>query len=57
MDIFLATGLSDARADSGEDERIEVIAWPLDRLDEALARTTDAKTLIGLLLLKERLQR
>ncbi len=53
--IYLASGLTDAQADGEEDERIEVVAWPLDRLDEAIARTTDSKTLIGLLLLKERL--
>jgi len=53
--IYLATGLSDAEVESHEDERIEVVAWPLDRLDEAIARSTDSKTLIGLLLLKERL--
>lgn len=53
--IYLATGLSDAQADGEEDERIEVVAWPLDRLDAAIARSKDAKTLVGLLLLKERL--
>ncbi len=53
--IFLATGLSDAHADGEEDERIEVVPWPLERLDEAIARSKDSKTLIGLLLLKERL--
>ena len=53
--IYLASGLTDAQADGEEDERIEVVAWPLDRIDEAIARTTDSKTLIGLLLLKERL--
>jgi ADP-ribose pyrophosphatase len=58
MHLFLATGLSDVpHADAGEDERIEVVAWPLDRLDEAIARSRDAKTIIGLLLLKERLGR
>ncbi len=58
MHLFLATGLSDApHTDSGEDERIEVVAWPLDRLDEAIARSRDAKTIVGLLLLKERLGR
>ena len=54
--IFLATELSDARADSGEDERIEVVRWPLADLDGAIAATRDAKTLIGLLLLRERLR-
>ncbi|HEU4658854.1 MAG TPA: NUDIX hydrolase [Capillimicrobium sp.] len=55
--IYLATGLSDADAQAEEDERIEVVKWPLDRLDEAIARSTDSKTIIGLLLLKERLGR
>ena len=53
--IYLATGLSDVSVEAHEDERIEVVAWPLDRLDDAVARSTDSKTLIGLLLLKERL--
>jgi 8-oxo-dGTP pyrophosphatase MutT (NUDIX family) len=55
--IFLATGLSDAEGEQEDDERIEVVRWPLDRLDEAIARSKDAKTIIGLLLLKERLGR
>ena len=49
--VFLAEQLGERHADSGEDERIEVVAWPLDRLDEAIAATRDAKTLIGLLML------
>jgi ADP-ribose pyrophosphatase len=55
--IYLATGLSDAEGEGEEDERIEIVAWPLDRLDEAIARSSDAKTVIGLLMLKERLAR
>ena len=55
--IYVATGLSDASADADEEERIEVVAWALDRLDEAIERSKDSKTLIGLLLLKERLAR
>ncbi len=53
--VYRATGLTEASADSGENERIELVAWPLDDLDGALAATKDAKTLIGLLLLRERL--
>ncbi len=53
--VYLATGLREASADSGEDERIEVVRWPLADLDGALAATKDAKTVIGLLLLRERL--
>ncbi len=46
--VFAATGLkpSDVAADPGE--RIEIVRWPLDDLDGALAATTDAKTVIGL---------
>ncbi len=53
--LFLATDLSDADPDSGENERIEVVRWPLAELDGAITGTRDAKTLIGLLMLRERL--
>ena len=49
--LFLAEELGERRTDSGEDERIEVVTWPLDRLDEAITGNRDAKTLIGLLML------
>jgi 8-oxo-dGTP pyrophosphatase MutT (NUDIX family) len=54
--IFLATGLSPAHAEAEENERIEVVRWPLADLAAAIAATKDAKTLIGLLLLRERLR-
>jgi 8-oxo-dGTP pyrophosphatase MutT (NUDIX family) len=56
--LFLAEGLRDAEGehDSGEDERIEIVCWPLDDLDGALAAVQDSKTLLGLLLY-ERLRR
>ncbi|HYF25477.1 MAG TPA: NUDIX hydrolase [Baekduia sp.] len=54
--VFLAEELGPGHADSGEDERIEVVPWPLDRLDEAIAATRDAKTLVGLLALARRLE-
>jgi 8-oxo-dGTP pyrophosphatase MutT (NUDIX family) len=53
--LFLATDLHEQHADSGEDERIEIVAWPLARLDEAIAECLDAKTLIGLMWLARRL--
>lgn len=53
--VFAATGLRTELADSGEDERIEVVAWPLDDLDGALAVVQDAKTVIGLMWLREKL--
>lgn len=55
--VFLATDLADAEADSGENERIEIVRWPLGELDAAIAQSRDAKTLIGLLLLRDRLGR
>jgi 8-oxo-dGTP pyrophosphatase MutT (NUDIX family) len=53
--LYAATGLHEAGADSGEDERIETVRWPLARLGDALAECTDAKTLIALSWLERRL--
>jgi 8-oxo-dGTP pyrophosphatase MutT (NUDIX family) len=53
--LFEATALHDAHAESEENERIELVPWPLDRLDDALAECRDAKTLIGLCWLARRL--
>jgi 8-oxo-dGTP pyrophosphatase MutT (NUDIX family) len=53
--LYLATDLSDRQADAEEDERIEVVPWPLARLHEAIAACYDAKSLIGLLLLAQRI--
>jgi 8-oxo-dGTP pyrophosphatase MutT (NUDIX family) len=50
--LFLATGLYDQQADAEEDERIEIVTVPLDRLDEAIRDCRDAKTLVGLLWLR-----
>jgi 8-oxo-dGTP pyrophosphatase MutT (NUDIX family) len=47
--IYLATGLHDAKAEAEEEERIEIVEIPLDRLDEAIADCRDAKSLVGLL--------
>ena len=49
--VFLATDLADADggAQPDEDERIEIVPWPLDDLDGALAESDDSKTLIALL--------
>jgi ADP-ribose pyrophosphatase len=53
--VFLATGLRDVpRPEVDEDERIEIVAWPLERLDEAIAACSDAKSLVGLQLLRAR---
>ncbi len=53
--LYAATGLFEASAESGEDERIELIRWPLERLGQALEESRDAKTLIGLGWLARRL--
>jgi 8-oxo-dGTP pyrophosphatase MutT (NUDIX family) len=56
--LYLATELSDApAAQADEDERIEIVAWPLDRLDQAIERCEDSKSLIALLWLAARRQR
>jgi ADP-ribose pyrophosphatase len=55
IDVFLATGLHDVpRPHVDEDERIEIVPWPLHRLDDAIAECNDAKSLIGLMLLRAR---
>jgi len=53
--LFRATGLHGASAESGENERIEIVPWPLARLDEAIVECHDGKTLIALLWLARRL--
>jgi ADP-ribose pyrophosphatase len=48
--LFLATGLADAAsADADENERIEIVPWPLTQLDRAIAECEDSKSLIALL--------
>ncbi len=53
--LFHATDLYEAHAESDENERIEIVRWPLARLDDAIEECRDAKTLIGLLWLARRL--
>jgi 8-oxo-dGTP pyrophosphatase MutT (NUDIX family) len=54
--LFLATDLSEAEADADDDERLEVVPWPLARLDDAIEECRDAKSLVGLMLLREELR-
>jgi ADP-ribose pyrophosphatase len=54
--LYLATGLSDASHEADEQERIEVVPWPLERLDDAIAACEDSKSLIALLWLAHRLR-
>jgi 8-oxo-dGTP pyrophosphatase MutT (NUDIX family) len=51
--LYVATGLRQvAKPAVDEDERIEIVKWPLADLDVAIDACVDAKTLIGLLLLR-----
>ncbi len=54
--LYLATDLADSEARAEEEERIEIETVPLDRIDDAIARCRDAKSLVGLLLLARRLE-
>ena len=54
--LFHASDLRPAHAHSGEDERIEIVRWPLAQLDRAIEECRDAKTLIGLFWLARRLK-
>jgi 8-oxo-dGTP pyrophosphatase MutT (NUDIX family) len=51
--LFLATDLSDSGVDPDPAERIEVVPWPLSDLDGAIDECRDAKSLVGLMLLRE----
>ena len=55
--VFLATGLHDREVEPPEhDERIEIVRWPLADVAGAIAATRDSKTIIGLLMLQQRLR-
>ncbi len=45
--LFAATDLYECHAETEENERIEIVPWPLDDLDGAIAQCSDAKTLIA----------
>jgi 8-oxo-dGTP pyrophosphatase MutT (NUDIX family) len=49
--LFLARDLSDTSGEASgeEDERIDIVPWPLDQLDAAIDESEDSKTLIALL--------
>jgi 8-oxo-dGTP pyrophosphatase MutT (NUDIX family) len=51
--LFLATELYEVPSQHSLGERIEVVEFPLDRLDDAIGRCEDAKSLIGLMMLKQ----
>ena len=55
--LFMATDLHDESAETDENERIEIVEWPLAQLDNAIRDSRDAKTLVGLLWLRAFLNR
>jgi 8-oxo-dGTP pyrophosphatase MutT (NUDIX family) len=53
--LYVATGLSDSpRLAGDEDERIEIVPWPLAKLEDAIEACEDSKSLIALLWLAAR---
>jgi len=50
--LFLAEDLYDESLETEENERIEIVQLPIERLDETIPQLRDAKTLIGLLWLQ-----
>jgi ADP-ribose pyrophosphatase len=53
--LFLATELYEVDRRPDDEERIEVVEVPLSDLDGAIERCVDAKSLVGLLILKSML--
>jgi len=53
--VYLATGLSDAEAETDEHERIDIETRPLAELDALIEESLDSKTIIGLAHLRTRL--
>jgi ADP-ribose pyrophosphatase len=52
VQIFAATDLTQVDPRPSEGERIEIVEVPLGKLDEAIDACADAKSLVGLLLLR-----
>jgi ADP-ribose pyrophosphatase len=53
--LFHASELYPSQAFSEEEERIEIVRWPLEDLGAAIDASRDAKTLIGLMWLARKL--
>jgi ADP-ribose pyrophosphatase len=47
--LYLATDLHDMEGESEEEERIEIVEVPVERLDEVIRECRDAKSVAGLL--------
>jgi ADP-ribose pyrophosphatase len=52
--VYLATDLRDVPSGQSDDERIDIERHPLADLDATIAECRDAKTLIGLMMLRSR---
>jgi ADP-ribose diphosphatase len=59
MDVVLATGLYTSSSRGDEPEPLEVVAWPLERLDELPmgGEIADARTLAALFVARQALMR
>jgi 8-oxo-dGTP pyrophosphatase MutT (NUDIX family) len=55
LHLFAATDLEEVGPEPSEGERIEIVRWPLARLEQAIDECQDAKSLVGLLWLRLRL--
>jgi len=54
--IYFATELYEVESPPGSEERIETVRVRLDELDELIPRIRDAVTVVGLMLLRDRLR-
>lgn len=52
--LYEATGLSPSPSPADDDEKIAVVALPMSDIDRVLPKIHDAKTLVGLVLLRNR---
>ena len=50
MHLYAAEGVIAGEAEPEEDERLELVRWPLAEVEARLGEIEDAKTLAGLLL-------
>ncbi len=55
--LYAARELYDVEAQAEDEERIEIVPWPLQRLDAAIEECRDSKSLIGLMWLRDELAR
>jgi len=54
--VFAATGLSEVERKASDEERLEIVVVPLGELGRAIADCRDAKSLVGLMILRDELR-